>query len=437
MKGGVWISRRQLRWLLVLLALLPLVPTVLMVRLMVDNAQRDRDVVVSEAGSVYRDQLVRYVDRFSLASADDVESRGAENAEALAAYVSRIFGEGVSVRVQSSDGETVAEKRQPVTRDAFSTAVTEGVYAGWIVELDGYLDLPDSIDENLHDTYWKAAMVVSGVVVVAGLVYFIVNRRIRVDGLKADLMSTVSHEMKTPLASMRVMLETLSDGAVLDEDQREEYHRILLQENHRLSRLADQFLTSSRLERGEVRLPLSAVDLASLFQEVVASLKPQAREAGSVVELNVEDGAEMAVANRDALAAVLGNLLENAIKYGPVDSPIKLSAQLAEDGSDRLVVAVCDLGEPLEEDQAKRIFERFYQADDQLSRGGSGVGLGLSIAQKLTELMAGKIAWRTMDDRAAGHDWGNCFFIELPSASVATGRPAKASSPAKQASTHG
>lgn len=411
MKGGVWINRRQLRWLLVLLALLPLLPTVLMVRMMLDSAQRERDVAVSEASSVYRDQLARYLDRYSLAvEADSGRAWSERDAEALAGYARRIFGDGVSARAESANGRISAEAGGPVTRDAMVARIADGAFENWLVHLDGYVELPDSIDENLHDTYRKAAMIIAAVLVVAGLCYFVVSRRIRVDGLKADLMSTVSHEMKTPLASMRVMLETLSDGAVSDEAQRDEYHRILLQENHRLARLAEQFLTSSRLERGEVHLPLASVDVGDLLREVQMSMAPRATGRGMHIEIQCDADGPVAVrANRDALLAVLGNLVDNAIKYGAENSTVVLAAGASGARDGRVVIAVRDRGEILKPDEAKRIFERFYQADDRLARRGGGVGLGLSIARKLTELMAGVVGWNATAD-------GNSFFVELPAA---------------------
>jgi len=405
-KGGVWINRRQLRWLLVLLALLPLVPTVLMVRMMLDSAQRERDVEVIEASAVYRDQLARYLERYSLAvEANEGRAWSEVDAQKLAGYAQRIFGDGVSAKAESVDGKISAEVGDRVTRDAMVARVTDGAFENWIVRLDGYVDLPDSIDENLHDTYLKAAMIIAAVVAAAGISYLVVSRRIRVDGLKADLMSTVSHEMKTPLASMRVMLETLSEGEVIDDVQREEYHRILLRENHRLSRLADQFLTSSRLERGEVRLPITTVEVGDLLEEVRISMLPQAGERGMRIELESDiDEAAQVLANRDALLAVLGNFVDNAIKYAPERSVVKLSVTC---GAERVTFSVIDSGNSLESAEARRIFERFYQADDRLSRSGGGVGLGLSIAQKLTELMGGTVGW-------SARKGGNRFYVELP-----------------------
>ena len=135
---------------------------------------------------------------------------------------------------------------------------------------------------------------------------------------------------------------------------------------------------------------------------------PQALERGMRVEIVSGEGVAATVqANRDALVAVIGNLLDNAIKYGPENSTIELSAFASGSRGRQVTIAVSDRGERLEPDEAKRIFERFYQADDRLSRRGGGVGLGLSIAQKLTELMAGSVGWRATEK-------GNLFYVELP-----------------------
>ena len=238
-KGDVWISRRQLRWLLVLLALLPLVPTVLMVRQMIDVAQRERDAAVAEVNGVYRDQLARYMDRYSFALLGNKEavpedSRG--RATLLADYVEKMFGRNVPVRISSPKRKVTVQRGEGMDWNVIAVEIPRGVYAGWKVEVAGMEELPAGIDEGVRESFRKAVAMVLVVAVVAGLVYWVVSRRIRVDVLKTDLMTTVSHEMKTPLASMRVLLETLADGAVGDADERAEYLAILLRENRRMAR---------------------------------------------------------------------------------------------------------------------------------------------------------------------------------------------------------
>lgn len=234
-------------------------------------------------------------------------------------------------------------------------------------------------------------------------------------------MATVSHEMKTPLASMQVLLETLEDGAFGDESKRTEYLGILLRENRRLARLVDQFLTLGRLDRGELRHSMQAVDVIAVCRSAIAMLSPTADERGIRLSLNEKtgnaNGSEsklLALAHRDSLTAVVVNLIDNALKYGPENGVVNVvvaSGKRSESGGDADLVRieVRDEGQALSKREGRRIFERFYQVDDQLNRRSGGVGLGLSISRQLIELSDGKVDWCPGDGGR-----GNVFFVELP-----------------------
>lgn len=416
-KGDVWISRRQLRWLLVLLALLPLLPTVLMVRQMIDVAQREREAAVAEINGVYRDQLARYVDRYSqslLAEPESIPDGWQDKAVQLVDYIKKIFGDGVPIRVTSPQREVEELRGEGMTWNAIAVEIPRGLYAGWKVEVAGMEELPAGIDEGVRESFRRAVLMFLSVAAVAGLVYWVISRRIRVDVLKADLMATVSHEMKTPLASMRVLLETMADGAVEHEAMRAEYLAILLKENGRLARLVEQFLTTGRLDRGEVKLQLQPINVSTICRSVVAVMSPGLKERDMTLKVSpaaVQDKDDLfALGHGDSLSAVLVNLIDNAIKYGPVGSTI--GVVMRESATGRVLIEVCDRGASLTEQEAQRVFERFYQSDVRLDRNGGGVGLGLSISLQLVKLMEGRIGWRPFMDE--GNDVrGNLFFVEL------------------------
>ena len=419
-KGDVWISRRQLRWLLVLLALLPLVPTVLMVRQMIDVAQRERDAAVAEVNGVYRDQLARYVDRYSRAQLAEQESIPQDlhgQAMRLADYVEKMFGEEIPIRVTSPRRRIKEQRGQGMDWNVIAVEIPRGVFTGWKVEVAGMAELPAGIDEGVRESFRRAGFLVLMVAVVAGLVYWVISRRIRVDVLKADLMATVSHEMKTPLASMRVLLETLADGAVEKSEQRAEYLAILMKENRRLARLVEQFLTTGRLDRGEVTLQTQPLDVPAICESAAAVLMPTMEERKMSVEIcpSAKESSHdlFALGHADSLSAVLVNLVDNAVKYGPEGSTISIVVKTSD--PDRMLIEVRDKGELLTRQEGQRVFERFYQADDRLDRKGGGVGLGLSISRQLVELMGGSIGWRaTKDsDEDGGGTSGNVFYVEL------------------------
>jgi signal transduction histidine kinase len=406
MKGsGMWLSRRQMRWLVVLLALLPLVPAILMVRLMLDNARRDRDEAVEIETRVYRNQLIHLVNRTSQ------NSSAGGGGEALFAQLRRIFGDEVTVVLRAPSGGGFWKWGDAPTEAAIVAEIPEGRYAGWTVVLDRVVELPEYIGEQMRHAWWRAGGWAFGVAMVAAVVWFAVHRGLRVDELRSDLLTTVSHEMKTPLASMRVLLETLTDdetGIVADGERRREYLDLVLRENRRLTRLADDFLTFARLERGDHRLRREICDPGEAAAGVVEELSPAIQAAGARIELDVPEHLRV-WGDADALSAVLRNLVENALKYAATgDRPPRIVVSGAETGRGRLLLTVTDDGPGIPPEFRRAVFRRYFRIDSRLAGGGSGVGLGLAICRHLVRRMRGRISL----EAPAG---GGCrFVIRLP-----------------------
>lgn len=408
MKGsGMWLSRRQMRWLVVLLALLPMVPAILMVRLMLDNAQRDRDEAVAVETRDYREQLIHLIGRTS----QNVSAVG--GGEVLFAQFRRIFGDDVTLVLRAPAGGGTWSWGEPPTQNAIVAEIPEGRYAGWTVVLDRVVELPYYIDEQLRMAWWRAAgwaVGVAAVAAVAAAVWFTVHRGLRVDELRSDLLTTVSHEMKTPLAAMRVLLETLADddaGIVATEERRREYLDLVLKENRRLSRLAEDFLTFARLERGDLRLRREACDVEAIVASMLEELSPALDATGARITVRLPNGLT-AWGDADALTAVLRNLVENALKYGAREGePPQVTIAAGVSGS-CLVLGVCDEGPGIPAEHRRAVFRRFYRVDQRLSGRGAGVGLGLAITRHLVRRMGGSLWLETPDA-------GGCrFLIRLP-----------------------
>jgi len=242
---------------------------------------------------------------------------------------------------------------------------------------------------------------------VAGVAWFAVHRGLRVDELRSDLLTTVSHEIKTPLASMRVLLETLTDddaGIVANEEKRREYLDLVLRENRRLTRLADDFLTFARLERGDHRLRREICDVGRIVQVVIEELSPAIEAAGARIGIEVA-APLMAWGDADALAAVVRNLLENALKYGAAgDQPPRIVVSAAESGRRHLILTVSDDGPGIAPEFRRAVFRRYFRIDSRLAGGGSGVGLGLAICRHLTRKMRGRV---TVEPNSGG----GCRFV--------------------------
>jgi signal transduction histidine kinase len=236
----------------------------------------------------------------------------------------------------------------------------------------------------------------------------------RLTRLKNDLIATVSHELKTPLASMRMLVETLLSGRYRDAQQSREYLQLMAKENQRLSRLIDNFLTFSRMERSKAAFEFSEVTVEEIVSAAVDSGRDRFSGPGCRLEVDVAAGLPKITADRDALIAVLVNLLDNAYKYTRQDKRIALRAY-ASDGE--VCLEVADNGIGLSRRAAKKVFDRFYQADRSLSRSAGGCGLGLSIVKFIVDAHGGSI------DVASQPGKGSTFTVRLPIAQNAAAPP--------------
>jgi signal transduction histidine kinase len=238
---------------------------------------------------------------------------------------------------------------------------------------------------------WIAILVVAVTCVLAWLLAGILRRRLRLAQLKNDLVATVSHELKTPLASIRLLVDTLleADGKPADKNspvQVREYLQLIAQENARLTRLIDNFLTFSRMERGMQNFDFQVIDLQEVNSQAAAVFREHWPDADSC--LQIEEGPQAFVlGDLDSLVTAVGNLLENAWKYSDEQKQIVLSAS---SNGERATIAVRDNGIGLPPRAASHVFDRFFQVDQRVARTQGGCGLGLSIVQAIIQAHGGE-----------------------------------------------
>jgi signal transduction histidine kinase len=216
-----------------------------------------------------------------------------------------------------------------------------------------------------------ALMVVTGVLGGRSM-----RRHLQVARLKTDLVAAVSHELRTPLASMRVLVDGLLRDREIDPVKARDYLELLVIENQRLTRLVDNFLTFSRLERNAGRVDLAPTapgDVVNAALDAVRERVPPSCD----LRVHVEPGLPRVLADAEGLTTALVNLLDNAIKYSPGDKRIAVTAR--RDGEGFVLFAVSDNGIGIAPREQRRIFRRFYRVDQRLASATTGVGLGLSI----------------------------------------------------------
>jgi signal transduction histidine kinase len=283
-------------------------------------------------------------------------------------------------------------------------------------------------DERMAFFLWTGIVVVAITVALALLVARMLREQSRLARLKNDLVATVSHELKTPLASIRLLVDTLLDaedapGAPFgDQARAREYLEMISKENARLSRLIDNFLTFSRMERGKHRFDFQPTDAAAIVDEAVAAVAE--RFDGEANKLFVEvEGPLPLEGDVGALSTVIVNLLDNAWKYSDEPRQMRLTARQI---ADRVVISVADNGIGLSPRAVRKVFDRFFQVDQHLSRSHDGCGLGLSIVKYIVEAHGGEISV------ASRLGQGSTFTVSLP-AEVSVELPASATTDVAEA----
>jgi signal transduction histidine kinase len=234
------------------------------------------------------------------------------------------------------------------------------------------------------------------------------RRQLTLARQKTDFVSNVSHELKTPLTSIRMFSEMLAQGREIDEDKRLHFLNIITAETARLTRLINNVLDFGRLERGEKRYQFSAVDLADVVRETVESYRPHLENLGFQLELELPAGSMPVHGDRDALAQVLLNLLSNAEKYAGERKEIRVCG--AANGAWQ-EVSVLDRGIGVPPGFEEKIFDQFVRAHDSLACAAQGSGLGLTLARGFARAHGGEVLFRR---REGG---GSCFVLRLPQAS--------------------
>lgn len=210
----------------------------------------------------------------------------------------------------------------------------------------------------------------------------------RLEGLRREFVANVSHELKTPLTTVKSYVETLLDGAADDSEVRTRFLHVVESETDRMARLVRDLLRLTQMDEGTVRWDIQARDLAELIEETVSRLSVQASRKELIVIREVAPDTPPGLYDYDKLQQVLINLLANAIEFTPPGGTIRVTA--APDGA-MIRVKVQDTGIGIPPADLPRIFERFYRVDKARSRMLGGTGLGLAIAKQIVELSGGQI----------------------------------------------
>lgn len=253
---------------------------------------------------------------------------------------------------------------------------------------------------------WEGPFFVLVILSMLALLAHSLRQEREVKRSQQNFLSAVTHEFKTPVATLRLLIETVQLREMPNERRRDYLDR-MAGEVDRLERTADQVLAAARLEQAPAAPRLEARDLREVVRRRVHVMRPGLEARGA--EVRVEAGPEPLPVSldEDAFAMVLGNLLDNAVKYTPAD--VKPVTVRLESHGDLVMLHVDDQGVGVPEAERERIFTRFHRSGDESTRRAIGVGLGLYLVKNTVEAMNG---WVRLMDGPAGH--GSRFTVVLP-----------------------
>jgi signal transduction histidine kinase len=211
------------------------------------------------------------------------------------------------------------------------------------------------------------------------------ERERQIEATRRDLVTAVSHDLRTPLASLRAMVEAIDEGVVEDPESMRRYAQEMRRSVRQLGAMVDDLFELAQLDAGAIESETRRARLGEVVSSAVATVELQAEEKGLslVAELNGADDAPCS----PRLARVIQNLLVNAVRHTPADGSVRIEARHS---ADALEVAVTDTGEGIAPQDLARVFDPFFRADP--ARQGAGAGLGLALAKRIVEALGGEIS---------------------------------------------
>jgi len=240
-----------------------------------------------------------------------------------------------------------------------------------------------------------------------------ITREKEISQMKNDFVSHVSHELKTPLASIMAYSEMLSDGEAEDEETRKEFYSVIQSQAQRLNRLIEDILNISRIESGLTKVDKKPVSLTILMEEQLPMIKGYAEEKNIEIVSQKPIVFDQVYADKDMLSQVVVNLLSNAVKYTPAGGSVRIETEV--DGTAGIArVSVIDTGVGIPEDEVKNVFDKFYRVGANKSQA-KGTGLGLSLVKQIVEKVHGGQVFVTSKPGV-----GSTFGFELPLATPET-----------------
>lgn len=285
------------------------------------------------------------------------------------------------------------------------------IWINWYIKNNlRFQEFAQKINPELFTTEFSWVILLEGcflmMIILAGvyLIFVFWNKQVRLNRLQSNFVASVSHELKSPLASIQLYLETLMYQKVSEEETRD-FIETMLTDTERLAGLIENILEAGKSDIKSVQSQFKPVELEKLLGELLKGYERQFKERECEARLDMQDSPVLYADDR-ALRMVFSNLLSNALRYTPNGGPITIRVKKREKYCD---IEFIDSGVGIEKKDIKKIFRKFYRVNDKETQGTEGAGLGLYISREIMKNHKGKI-----EVRSEGKGKGSSFVVSLP-----------------------
>jgi signal transduction histidine kinase len=309
--------------------------------------------------------------------------------------------------VKGRDGSQVLSSDNPPTGTVTVRTNFNANFPDWSIEF--YQPPPRLLNTFLisrRGIYFYMFLLIAGILVF-GLILTVraVSHELELARMKSDFVSTISHEFKSPLTSIRQLAEMLHSGRVPSEERRRQYYDVLLEQSERLSLLTENILNLARIEEGRKEFVFEKTDIHALLKQIISSIQDRVRHEGFSIEVEIKKDLPMIMVDRVGIAQAVTNLIDNAVKYSGESRRIIVGASETDSS---VSITVQDFGIGIRKEDLERVFERFFRGGDELTRTIKGSGLGLTLVKEIIEAHNGTVHAESEPGR------GSTFFIKLP-----------------------
>jgi signal transduction histidine kinase len=245
------------------------------------------------------------------------------------------------------------------------------------------------------------------IILACGLFFTLqtVNNELHLLKMKSYFMSTVSHEFKSPLTSIRQMAEMLVRDRVPSPERKQKYYSTILQQSERLSHLIDNILDFTKMEEGHKIFHFEKADIVPVVKDIVELFRELTVNSGFHINLAIPEKMPDIVFDKEAIEQVIYNLIDNACKYSNKSKTIDVRLSLTDRN---IIISIRDYGVGIRKEDQEKIFSRFYRAGEELTQSVKGSGIGLAIVKQIVEAHNGKV----LVESDPGH--GSTFSVKLP-----------------------